>query len=66
MGLTWNDIDFKTGQLTVNKQWKVVSLTPKEYGFDELKTKNSYRSVSIPPKTLLLQTALILKLRQNY
>ncbi|WP_317411735.1 tyrosine-type recombinase/integrase [Clostridium baratii] len=52
MGLTWEDVDFKSAVLTVNKQWKVVSLTPKRYGFDELKSKNSYRSVPIPPKTI--------------
>lgn len=53
MGLTWNDVDFETSTLTVNKQWKVISLNPKEYGFDELKSKNSYRCVPIPPKTIV-------------
>lgn len=52
MGLTWNDINFKESTLTVNKQWKVIQLNPKKFGFDELKSKNSYRTVPIPPKTL--------------
>ncbi|WWU63822.1 site-specific integrase [Clostridium baratii] len=52
MGLTWSDINFKESVLTVNKQWKVIKLNPKKFGFDELKSKNSYRTVPIPPKTL--------------
>lgn len=52
MGLTWNDIDLTNNMLSVNKQWKVVKTKPyKEFGFGELKSKNSYRSVPIPSKT---------------
>ncbi|MEG1003121.1 MAG: site-specific integrase [Clostridium sp.] len=52
MGLTWNDVDFKSSTLNIDKQWKIISLNPKKFGFDELKSKNSYRFVPIPPKTL--------------
>lgn len=52
MGLTWNDINFKDSVLIVNKQWKVINSNPKKFGFDELKSKNSYRTFPIPPKTL--------------
>lgn len=52
MGLTWSDIDFDNNLININKQWKVIRTTPyKEFGFGELKSKNSYRSVPIPPKT---------------
>lgn len=52
LGLTWNDIDLDNGFMKINKQWKVVQNTPLKYGFDELKTKNSYRILPIPPTTL--------------
>lgn len=50
IGLTWNDINFKTAKLNVNKQWKYLG--SKQCGFGELKSKNSYRTVPIPKDTL--------------
>lgn len=47
VGLTWNDVDEANLMLNVNKQWKV--LKDGKIGFGKLKTKNSYRSVPIPP-----------------
>lgn len=45
-GLTSSVLDFKKGQIAVNRQWKKISDT--EYNFGKLKTKNSYRTVPIP------------------
>lgn len=54
LGLTWDCIDFKDAELTVDKQWKAIGGSV--YGFGTLKSKNSYRTVPISQKTL---TALI-------
>ena len=51
MGLTWDDVDFVNGKLYVKKQWK--ELKDGTWGFGELKSKNSYRNVPIPPKTIV-------------
>lgn len=45
-GLTWDDIDFKNCIININKQWKKINFS--EYGFGELKSKNSKRSVPAP------------------
>lgn len=45
LGLTWNDIDLKNNIIRVNKQWK--RLKNGDWGFGELKTKNSNRIVPI-------------------
>ena len=50
-GLTWEDINFEKSTLTINKQWKRDKRT-KEYTFGELKSKESYRTVPIPYKSL--------------
>lgn len=50
-GLTWADIDFKESILNVNKQWKKDKRT-KQFNFGELKSKESYRSIPVPKKTL--------------
>lgn len=50
MGLTWNNVDFKNCQLTIDKQWK---RRKKGMGFGIPKTKNSYRTIPIPSNTLL-------------
>lgn len=52
LGLTWDKIDLREGQITVNIQWK--KLSDGDYGFGALKTKNSYRVVPIPEKTIPL------------
>lgn len=52
LGLTWNDIDLDKCIIKINKQWKVTQNNPLRYGFGELKTKNSYRVLPIPPVTL--------------
>ena len=52
-GLTWYDIDFKNKTVSVNKQWKVIERYPyTKFGFGELKSKNSNRTVPIPIRTL--------------
>lgn len=51
LGLTWEDVDLENGVMSVNKQWKAIQDNPLKYGLDELKTKNSYRTLPIPPKT---------------
>lgn len=48
MGLTWDDIDFEKCSISVNKQWKILKETD-SYGFGELKSKNSYRSIPVSP-----------------
>lgn len=50
LGLTWDNVDEINCILTVDKQWKQVS--PTEYNFGTLKSKNSNRQVPIPSKTL--------------
>jgi len=45
-GLTWDDIDFKSNSITVNKQWKIDKDTGL-YAFGSLKSKNSYRVIPI-------------------
>ncbi|MBE6066128.1 MAG: site-specific integrase [Clostridium lundense] len=50
LGLTWDNIDEINCILTVDKQWKQVS--PTEYNFGTLKSKNSNRQIPIPSKTL--------------
>lgn len=51
LGLTWSDIDFNSNQVTVNKQWKINKETS-VYGFGDLKSKNSYRTVPVPLFTI--------------
>lgn len=50
-GLTWNDIDFNKGNISVNKQWKILKETG-EYGFGNLKSTNSFRTIPIAPSIL--------------
>ncbi len=50
LGLTWADINYVNSTLEVNKQWK--TLDDNKNGFGKLKTKNSYRTVPIPPKLI--------------
>lgn len=50
LGLTWDNVDFKSQTLTINKQWKQVSLN--KYDFGTLKSKNSNRIVPVPQFTL--------------
>ncbi len=56
LGLTWDDIDFKTSTISVNKQWKEISKN--KYGFGKPKTKNSTRIVPMP--------SILLKELQRY
>lgn len=46
VGLTDTDVDFANSEITVNKQWKLVSKN--KYDFGPPKSKNSYRVVPIP------------------
>lgn len=45
LGLTWKDINIKDNIINVNKQWK--RLNTGDFGFGELKSKNSKRLVPI-------------------
>lgn len=53
LGLTWDNIDEKKSILKVEKQWKIVNSNPITFSFGALKSKNSYRDIPIPPKTLI-------------
>lgn len=53
-GLTWDDVDFDNNKINVNKQWKKDKKS-KLWGFGDLKSVNSYRTV---PITDLLCTEL--------
>lgn len=50
-GLTWSDIDFEKGYISINKQWKILKETGK-YGFGSLKSTNSFRTIPIAPSIL--------------
>lgn len=50
MGLTWDNIDFKNGSMTIDKQWK--RLEDKTWGFGTVKQKNSNRIIPVPPTTI--------------
>ena len=43
LGLTWNNVNFKTATITVDKQWKVLKNS--KLGFGPLKSKNSLRNI---------------------
>lgn len=55
LGLRWDKIDFKNDTIEIDIQWK--NLDDKKIGFGELKSKNSYRTLPLPPyvKQLLIQ-----------
>lgn len=53
LGLTWQDIDFERSSISINKQWVRIS-KKRNYGFGELKTKNSTRIIPVPNKLLEL------------
>lgn len=44
-GLTWDNVDFKNNTITVNKQWKMLNSS--EWGFGDVKSKNSNRVIPI-------------------
>lgn len=46
LGLTWNDIDFNSKTININKQWKLRS--DGTHGFGPLKSKNSNRIIPLP------------------
>lgn len=50
-GLTWTDIDFEKGYISINNQWKILKET-KKYGFGSLKCTNSFRTIPIAPNVL--------------
>ncbi|MFW2503805.1 tyrosine-type recombinase/integrase [Clostridium diolis] len=47
LGLRWSKIDFINNTITIDKQWK--NLENGTIGLGILKTKNSYRTVPMPP-----------------
>ena len=53
LGLTWQDVDFEQSSISINKQWVRLS-QKRNYGFGELKTKNSARIIPIPNQLLEL------------
>ena len=50
LGLTWDDIDWFRGSITVNKQWK--TLKNGKWGLGSVKSKNSNRTVPAPQSVL--------------
>lgn len=56
LGLTWNDLDFDQMTLNINKQWSRINMN-RDYGFGELKTKNSKRILPIPMNLIVLLKA---------
>lgn len=46
IALNWDDIDLNASMLTINKQW---CRTRNGYGYTTTKTKNSIRTIPIPP-----------------
>lgn len=51
LALTWNDIDLDTGAVVINKS---VSFKIRPYTITSPKTKNSYRTITIPSNVLKL------------
>lgn len=47
VGLTWDRVDFNTGKITINRQWKL--LEGNVWGFGTVKSLNSNRVVPAPP-----------------
>lgn len=56
-GLTWNNIDFVTRKITIDKQWKKDKT--KSWGFGKPKSINSYRKVPMP--LIVIKELMILK-----
>ena len=52
LALTWDDVDFQRGTLTVNKT--KVSQSDAETGYTSPKTKASTRTIPIPPNVIAL------------
>ncbi|WP_338630452.1 site-specific integrase [Clostridium baratii] len=50
LGLTWADIDFNNSTLSINKQWKL--LKDNTFGFGNLKSKNSNRTIPLTPNMI--------------
>lgn len=48
LGLTWDNINFDNLTITINKQWVRLNEN-RTHGLGPLKTKNSYRTIPIPP-----------------
>lgn len=59
LALTWNDIDFNTKELNINKSYSKVGT---KFEIGDTKTPNSKRILAIPPQTLeVLHKAYILR-----
>ncbi|MNC52227.1 hypothetical protein D3C75_1015620 [compost metagenome] len=56
--LTWNDVDLKTGMITINKTLDFSADSEEEH-FGDTKTFNSVRTIQI-------STPLIQDLKQNF
>lgn len=51
VGLTWDDVSVGRAELDINKQWK--KRKDGTWGFGELKSKASYRTVPVPKSVIL-------------
>ena len=47
LGLTWDKIDFKNREITIDIQWNILDKKNNIYGFKKLKTNNSYRTIPV-------------------
>ena len=47
LGLTWDKIDFKNREITIDKQWNILDKKNNIYGFKKLKSHNSYRTIPV-------------------
>lgn len=61
-GLTWNDVDFETHQVTINKTIDYKNKT----GFKPTKTKSSVRTIAIDDKLISLLKDLRCKQQNQY
>jgi len=59
-GLTWDNIDFNSQTMTLDKQW--IKDKKGVWGFGKLKSQNSYRTIPMPPIVIKELT----KYKQSY
>ena len=52
LGLTWDKIDFKNREITIDKQWNILDKKNNIYGFKKLKSHNSYRTIPVSAEVI--------------
>ena len=52
LGLTWDKIDFKKREITIDKQWNILDKKNNIYGFKKLKSHNSYRTIPVSAEVI--------------